>query len=84
MNLDYRYEIKFVLSTIKFHEAINWLHTCTNARKAFENRTVNSVYFDDFDEQNVDDYNPGGYGDIADEIIERGIEENFLDEDDIE
>ena len=42
------------------------------------------VYFDDFDEQNVDDYNLGGYGDIADEIIERGIAESYLDDDDIE
>ena len=43
-----------------------------------------SVHFDDFDEQNVDDYNPGGYGDIADEIIERGIAEDLLEEDEIE
>ena len=44
----------------------------------------NSVYFDDFDEQNVNDYNNGGFGDIADEIIERGIAENLLDEDDLD
>jgi hypothetical protein len=43
-----------------------------------------SVYFDDFDKQNVGDYNPGGYGDIADEIIERGIAEELLEEDEIE
>ena len=43
-----------------------------------------SVYFDDFDEQNVNDYDSGGYGDLADEIIERGIEENFLEEDEVE
>ena len=43
-----------------------------------------SIYFDDFDEQNVDDYNPGGYGDISDEIIERGIAEDLLEEDEIE
>ena len=43
-----------------------------------------SVYFDDFDEQNVDDYNPGGCGDIADEIIERGIAEDLIEEDEIE
>ncbi len=43
-----------------------------------------AVYFDDFDEQNVDDYNPGGYGDIADEIIERGIAENLLEEDEVD
>ena len=43
-----------------------------------------SVYFDDFDEQNVDDYNSGGYGDLADEIIERGIEEGLIEENEIE
>ena len=42
-----------------------------------------AVYFDDFDEQNVNDYSPGGYGDIADEIIERGISEDLLEEDEI-
>ena len=43
-----------------------------------------SIYFDDFDEQNVGDYNSGGYGDLADEIIERGIEEGLLEENEIE
>jgi hypothetical protein len=43
-----------------------------------------AVYFDDFDEQNVDDYNHGGYGNIADEIIERGVMEGLLEEDEIE
>lgn len=43
-----------------------------------------SVYFDDFDEQNVDDYEAGGYGDLADAIIERGIQESFLDKEDVE
>jgi len=44
----------------------------------------NSVFFNDFDEQNVDDYNSGGYGDLADQIIERGIEEDLLEENEIE
>ena len=51
------------------------------------NITINtnqSPYFDDFDEQNVNDYNPGGYGDIADEIIERGVSEDLLEEDEID
>ncbi len=43
-----------------------------------------AIYFYDFDEQNVDDYDPGGYGDIADEIIERGIAENLLEEDEVD
>jgi len=41
------------------------------------------IYFNDFDEQNVDDYD-GGYGDLADEIIDRGIAENLLEEDEID
>ena len=43
-----------------------------------------NVYFDDFDEQNVQDYDPGGFGDIADEVIEQGIDKEILDESDIE
>ena len=43
-----------------------------------------SVYFDDFDEHNVDDYDTGGYGDLADTIIERGLKESILDEEDVE
>lgn len=43
-----------------------------------------SVYFDDFDEQNVNDYEIGGYGDLTDEIVEKGIEESILDEEDVE
>jgi len=42
-----------------------------------------SVYFDDLDEQNVDDYEVGGYGDLADEIIEKGVQESILDEEDV-
>lgn len=43
-----------------------------------------SVYFDDFDEQNVDDYEPGGFGGLADRIIEKAIEEQIIDEDDLD
>lgn len=42
-----------------------------------------SVHFDDFDEQNVDDYSSGGYGEIADEILERGLDEQIIEEDDL-
>ena len=42
-----------------------------------------SIYFDDFDEQNVDDYNSGGYGEVADEILERGLDEKIIEEDDV-
>lgn len=43
-----------------------------------------AIYFNDFDEQNVDDYSSGGFGNIADEIIERGIQENLLEEDEVD
>lgn len=42
-----------------------------------------SVHFDDFDEQNVDNYESGGYGDIADEILERGLDEQIIEEGDL-
>lgn len=43
-----------------------------------------SVYFDDFDSENVDSYEKGGYGELADAIIEDGLTENVLDEEDME
>jgi hypothetical protein len=58
------------------------LRFSTSIREWCEND--HSVYFDDFDEQNVDNYDSGGYGDLADEIIERGIEEDLLEENEIE
>lgn len=42
-----------------------------------------SVYFDDFNSENVDIYEPGGYGDLADAIIEDGLADNILDEEDL-
>jgi hypothetical protein len=42
-----------------------------------------SVHFDDFDEQNVADYDSGGYGDIADDILERGLDEQIIEESDL-
>jgi len=41
------------------------------------------VFFGDFDTENVDIYETGGYGDLADEIIEKGIEEGLIEEDEI-
>ncbi len=43
-----------------------------------------SIYFDDFDEHNVDDYEAGGYGDLADAIIAKGIEGSILEREDVE
>ena len=42
-----------------------------------------SVYFDDFDSESVDNYEPGGFGELADAIIEDGIQENIIDEEDL-
>ena len=42
------------------------------------------VFFDDFDNKNIMNYDEGGYGELADMIIEKGIEEGLIDEDDME
>ena len=58
---------------LRFSKSIrNW---CENDEK---------VFFDDFDNQNVMNYDTGGYGELADIIIEKGIEEGFIDEDDLD
>ena len=40
--------------------------------------------FDDFDSENVDNYERGGHGNLADAIIEDGLAENIIDEEDLE
>ena len=58
---------------LRFSESVrNW---CENDEK---------VFFDDFDDQNVMNYDTGGYGKLADIIIEKGIEEGFINEDDLD
>ena len=58
---------------LRFSESIrNW---CENDEK---------VFFYDFDNQNVMNYDTGGYGELADIIIGKGIEEEFIDEDDLD
>ena len=58
---------------LRFSESVrNW---CENDEK---------VFFDDFDNQNVMNYYTGGYGELADIIIGKGIEEGFIDEDDLD
>jgi len=42
------------------------------------------VFFDDFDNENIMNYDVGGYGELADTIIKKGIEEGFIDEDDLD
>ena len=55
MNSDYRYEIKFVLNSVKLSDAMEWLYTSTTAKMAYENRIVNSIYFDDISFSSVRD-----------------------------
>ena len=42
------------------------------------------VFFDDFDNENIMNYDLGGYGELADIIIKKGIEKGFIDEDDLD
>jgi len=44
---DYRYEIKFVLDNSRLSDAMQWLYNETTASRTYDNRTVNSIYFDD-------------------------------------
>jgi SPX domain protein involved in polyphosphate accumulation len=44
---DYRYEIKFVLDNARLADAMKWLYNETTASRTYDNRTVNSIYFDD-------------------------------------
>ena len=41
------------------------------------------VYFDEFDEENVKNYE-GGLGELADKIIAEGLKDNLLDEEDVD
>jgi len=42
------------------------------------------IFFDDFDSENIMNYSETSLGELADLIIEKGIEEGFLEENDIE
>jgi len=66
-------KLEAVQKVLRFSDAIRkW---CEKDKK---------IFFDDFDTENIDIYETGGYGDLADEIIEKGIEEGFLEEDEID
>ena len=41
------------------------------------------VFFDEFDAYNIEDYE-NGYGELADLIIQEGITENIIEEDDLD
>ena len=55
MSSDYRYEIKFVLDNSRLADAMQWLYKSTTANKSYDNRMVNSLYFDDVDSSSVRD-----------------------------
>jgi len=55
MSPDYRYEIKFVLDNAGLSDAMQWLYNNTSANKVYENRKVNSIYFDNIDFSSVED-----------------------------
>ncbi len=42
-----------------------------------------NMYFGDFDPHNVEDYD-SEFGQIADKIIQRGLEESILEEDELD
>ena len=55
MSSDYRYEIKFVLDNARLADVMQWLYNNTSANKSYDNRMVNSIYFDDVDFSSVQD-----------------------------
>lgn len=55
MSRDYRYELKFVLDNARLSDAMQWLYNSTTANKTYNDRRVNSVYFDDVSFSSVRD-----------------------------
>lgn len=49
MNIDYRYELKFVLDNSELSDAMQWIYQYTQAREKYQKRKVHSLYFDDID-----------------------------------
>ena len=66
-------KLEAVQIVLRFSESVrNW---CEKDEK---------IFFDDFDNENVINYDTGGHGDLADTIISRGIEEGFVAEEDLD
>ena len=64
--------LEAIQMVLRFSESVrNW---CERDEK---------VFFDDFDNENVMNYDEGGHGELADIIIKKGIEEGFIDKDDL-
>lgn len=52
---NYRYEIKFSLDDAMYVHAMSWMLANTSAVKKYNNRNVNSLYFDDSNYSSVSD-----------------------------
>ena len=66
-------KLEAIQRVLRFSESVrNW---CEEDKK---------IFFDDFDNENIMNYGVGGYGELADTIIKKGIEEGFIDEDDLD
>ena len=66
-------KLEAVQRVLRFSESVrNW---CEKEER---------IFFDDFDSENVMNYDTGGRGELADIIIEKGIEEGFIDEGDLD
>ena len=65
-------KLEAVQRVLRFSDTVrNWVET------------EHGVYFDDFDNYNVEDYE-SGHGELADQIIQKGVAEGVLDEDDLD
>ena len=66
-------KLEAVQRVLRFSESVrNW---CEKEER---------IFFDDFDSENVMNYDTGGHGDLADIIINKGIEEGFIAEEDLD
>jgi hypothetical protein len=66
-------KLEAVQIVLRFSESVrNW---CEKDEK---------IFFDDFDNENVMNYEAGGHGDLADIIINKGIEEGFIAQEDLD
>ena len=52
---DWRYEVKFVVNTVEQRALENWMSNCKFLYRSFEDRTVNSLYFEDFSKSSIRD-----------------------------
>ena len=55
MGIDYRYELKFVLDNAGLSHAMQWMCKWTHARKKYNKRKINNLYFDDLDFSSVNE-----------------------------